>query len=110
MAPKTKGARAPRIPPGKPRKQPYAEVWICSLCEAHPEFDTRADFVEHVHEAHPDALNAEGKLSARSTLIQALDAQEWYSNFYRWAVPDGRELAQQSAGGPRETDDPMRWG
>lgn len=102
----------------KKAKTEHIDAMICLLCPEgeQPQFTaTPAEsagklLIDHCKENHSEVVDAEtGKIPANRQGAQFLDGRDFYSNTYRWTLPDGKPLALQLQEGPRHRSDPMRY-
>lgn len=88
----------------KPRtpKEPVkaSNVFQCLTCEAHPEFDSPAEFKTHLQEVHK-LTEFKGKKS------MTMDCSDSYHSTYEWEI--GGVKAVQATCNPRAKDDLMRF-
>lgn len=85
------------MPPRK-KKEPVQgfNVFQCQLCAEKPEIDAK-DFPAHMRDVH--LLDTKAKY--QKSMLQHLDATEWYQSDYEWKNGD-QVFAIQSVRNPRQ--------
>lgn len=80
----------------------FGEVWHCRLCDRGKGL-TRAQFLAHCHERHPEVFNREGRIAALRTELLHLEGEDFTCDLDGYQLPDGLELARATVTRPRET-------
>jgi len=70
------------------------ERWCCQVCQGTGWLKGREAFLAHCREAHPEVLNAEGRIEATREALIHLDGEEHSQTLWVYEFLSGQELAR----------------